>query len=128
MRAAAADLSRGGADRLEGSDFDREESNRYDASLNAGPVQSVQFLFARPDVAERDTIGIVTSPITIDRKAGTDAMHQIVTQGRERFREGLPLSEVSSSRGPNQPSSRWEAMAASIHRRASAMICSSRST
>ena len=31
----------------------------------------------------------LASPITIDRKAGTDAMHQIVTQGRERFRQGF---------------------------------------
>jgi len=31
----------------------------------------------------------LASPITIDRKAGTDAMEQIVTQGRERFRQGF---------------------------------------
>ena len=31
----------------------------------------------------------LASPITIDRKAGTDAMEQIVTQGRERIREGF---------------------------------------
>jgi 1-acyl-sn-glycerol-3-phosphate acyltransferase len=31
----------------------------------------------------------LASPITIDRKAGTDAMHQIATQGRERFRQGF---------------------------------------
>ncbi len=31
----------------------------------------------------------LASPITIDRKAGTDAMQQIVTQGRERFRTGF---------------------------------------
>jgi len=31
----------------------------------------------------------LASPITIDRKAGTDAMQQIVTQGRERFRQGF---------------------------------------
>ena len=31
----------------------------------------------------------LASPITIDRKAGTDAMQQIATQGRERFRAGL---------------------------------------
>jgi 1-acyl-sn-glycerol-3-phosphate acyltransferase len=29
------------------------------------------------------------SPITIDRKAGSDAMSQIVTQGRERFAQGF---------------------------------------
>lgn len=32
---------------------------------------------------------MLASPITIDRKAGTDAMHQIVNQGRERFRQGF---------------------------------------
>ena len=31
----------------------------------------------------------LASPITIDRKAGTDAMQQIVVQGRERFRQGF---------------------------------------
>jgi 1-acyl-sn-glycerol-3-phosphate acyltransferase len=31
----------------------------------------------------------LASPITIDRKAGTDAMHQIATQGRERFEQGF---------------------------------------
>jgi 1-acyl-sn-glycerol-3-phosphate acyltransferase len=31
----------------------------------------------------------LASPITIDRKAGIDAMQQIVTQGRERFRQGF---------------------------------------
>jgi 1-acyl-sn-glycerol-3-phosphate acyltransferase len=31
----------------------------------------------------------LASPITIDRKAGTDAMHQIATQGRERFKQGF---------------------------------------
>jgi len=31
----------------------------------------------------------LASPITIDRKAGTDAMDQIVTQGRERFTQGF---------------------------------------
>jgi 1-acyl-sn-glycerol-3-phosphate acyltransferase len=31
----------------------------------------------------------LASPITIDRKAGTDAMEQIVTQGRERIRQGF---------------------------------------
>jgi len=31
----------------------------------------------------------LASPITIDRKAGTDAMQQIVEQGRERFRQGF---------------------------------------
>ena len=31
----------------------------------------------------------LASPITIDREAGTDAMHQIATQGRERFRQGF---------------------------------------
>jgi len=31
----------------------------------------------------------LASPITIDRKAGTDAMQQIVTQGRERFKQGF---------------------------------------
>lgn len=31
----------------------------------------------------------LASPITIDRKSGTDAMQQIVTQGRERFRQGF---------------------------------------
>ncbi len=31
----------------------------------------------------------LASPITIDRKAGTDAMEQIVTQGRERLRQGF---------------------------------------
>ena len=31
----------------------------------------------------------LASPITIDRKAGTDAMRQIATQGRERFRQGF---------------------------------------
>ena len=31
----------------------------------------------------------LASPITIDRKAGTDAMQQIVAQGRERFRTGF---------------------------------------
>ena len=31
----------------------------------------------------------LASPITIDRKAGTTAMQQIVTQGRERFRQGF---------------------------------------
>ena len=31
----------------------------------------------------------LASPITIDRKAGTDAMDQIVSQGRERFRQGF---------------------------------------
>jgi 1-acyl-sn-glycerol-3-phosphate acyltransferase len=31
----------------------------------------------------------LASPITIDRKAGIDAMDQIVTQGRERFRQGF---------------------------------------
>lgn len=31
----------------------------------------------------------LASPITIDRKAGTDAMEQIVTQGRRRFRDGF---------------------------------------
>lgn len=31
----------------------------------------------------------LASPITIDRRAGTDAMQQIVTQGRERFRQGF---------------------------------------
>ena len=31
----------------------------------------------------------LASPITIDRKAGTDAMHQIAAQGRERFRPGI---------------------------------------
>jgi 1-acyl-sn-glycerol-3-phosphate acyltransferase len=31
----------------------------------------------------------LASPITIDRKAGTDAMEQIVAQGRERFRQGF---------------------------------------
>jgi 1-acyl-sn-glycerol-3-phosphate acyltransferase len=31
----------------------------------------------------------LASPITIDRKAGTDAMQQMVDQGRERFRQGF---------------------------------------
>ena len=31
----------------------------------------------------------LASPITIDRKAGTDAMQQIAEQGRERFRQGF---------------------------------------
>jgi 1-acyl-sn-glycerol-3-phosphate acyltransferase len=31
----------------------------------------------------------LASPITIDRKAGTDAMEQIVSQGRERFGQGF---------------------------------------
>jgi len=31
----------------------------------------------------------LASPITIDRKAGTDAMQQIAVQGRERFRQGF---------------------------------------
>lgn len=31
----------------------------------------------------------LASPITIDRKAGTDAMDQIVAQGRERFTQGF---------------------------------------
>ena len=31
----------------------------------------------------------LASPITIDRKAGTDAMQQIAAQGRERFRQGF---------------------------------------
>ncbi len=31
----------------------------------------------------------LASPITIDRKAGTDAMMQIAIQGRERFRQGF---------------------------------------
>jgi 1-acyl-sn-glycerol-3-phosphate acyltransferase len=31
----------------------------------------------------------LASPITIDRKAGTNAMQQIATQGRERFRQGF---------------------------------------
>jgi len=31
----------------------------------------------------------LSSPITIDRKAGRDAMDQIVEQGRERFRQGF---------------------------------------
>jgi len=31
----------------------------------------------------------LASPITIDRRAGTDAMHQIVAQGRERFAQGF---------------------------------------
>ena len=31
----------------------------------------------------------LASPITIDRKAGTNAMEQIVTQGRERIRQGF---------------------------------------
>jgi 1-acyl-sn-glycerol-3-phosphate acyltransferase len=31
----------------------------------------------------------LASPITIDRRAGTDAMQQIVTQGRERFAQGF---------------------------------------
>jgi 1-acyl-sn-glycerol-3-phosphate acyltransferase len=31
----------------------------------------------------------LASPITIDRSAGTDAMQQIATQGRERFRQGF---------------------------------------
>lgn len=31
----------------------------------------------------------LASPITIDRKAGTDAMDQIVAQGRERFAQGF---------------------------------------
>jgi len=31
----------------------------------------------------------LASPITIDRKAGTDSMQQIAAQGRERFRQGF---------------------------------------
>ena len=31
----------------------------------------------------------LASPITIDRKAGTDAMQQIAAQGRERFKQGF---------------------------------------
>jgi 1-acyl-sn-glycerol-3-phosphate acyltransferase len=31
----------------------------------------------------------LSSPITIDRKAGVDAMQQMATQGRERFRQGF---------------------------------------
>jgi 1-acyl-sn-glycerol-3-phosphate acyltransferase len=31
----------------------------------------------------------LASPITIDRRSGTDAMHQIAAQGRERFRQGF---------------------------------------
>jgi 1-acyl-sn-glycerol-3-phosphate acyltransferase len=31
----------------------------------------------------------LASPITIDRKAGTDAMHQMVAQGHERFDQGF---------------------------------------
>jgi 1-acyl-sn-glycerol-3-phosphate acyltransferase len=31
----------------------------------------------------------LASPITIDRKAGTDAMQQIIEQGRERLRQGF---------------------------------------
>jgi 1-acyl-sn-glycerol-3-phosphate acyltransferase len=31
----------------------------------------------------------LSSPITIDRRSGTDAMHQIAAQGRERFRQGF---------------------------------------
>ena len=31
----------------------------------------------------------LASPITIDRKLGTDAMEQIVTQGRQRFKQGF---------------------------------------
>jgi len=31
----------------------------------------------------------LASPITIDRKAGTDSMQQMAAQGRERFRQGF---------------------------------------
>jgi 1-acyl-sn-glycerol-3-phosphate acyltransferase len=31
----------------------------------------------------------LASPITIDRRAGIDAMQQIATQGRERFKQGF---------------------------------------
>jgi len=48
-------------------------------------------------VAKKELLGIpffgwgfaLASPITIDRSRGTDAMEQIVTQGRERFAQGF---------------------------------------
>ena len=36
----------------------------------------------------------LASPITIDRKAGIDAMQQIATQGRERFRQGFWIVDL----------------------------------
>ncbi len=56
-----------------------------------------QFLPPLAYVAKKELLSIpffgwgfaLASPITIDRKAGTDAMQQIATQGRERFRQGF---------------------------------------
>ena len=59
---------------------------------------SLNFLFPPlAFVAKKELLSIpffgwaftLASPITIDRKAGQDAMTQIVTQGRERLRQGF---------------------------------------
>jgi len=56
-----------------------------------------QFLPPLAYVAKKELLSIpffgwgfaLASPITIDRKAGTDAMQQIAAQGRERFKQGF---------------------------------------
>jgi 1-acyl-sn-glycerol-3-phosphate acyltransferase len=56
-----------------------------------------QFLPPLAYVAKKELLSIpffgwgfaLASPITIDRKAGTDAMHQIAKQGRARFEQGF---------------------------------------
>ena len=43
----------------------------------------------RSSCRSRSSDGDSSVPITIDRKAGTDAMEQIVAQGKDRFAEGF---------------------------------------
>jgi 1-acyl-sn-glycerol-3-phosphate acyltransferase len=58
-----------------------------------------QFLPPLAYVAKKELLSIpffgwgfaLASPITIDRKAGTDAMEQIATQGRARFAQGFRI-------------------------------------
>ena len=49
----------------------------------------------------------LASPITIDRKAGTGAMEQIITQGRERLRQGFARERLQPRPRPRS----WRSMA-----------------
>jgi 1-acyl-sn-glycerol-3-phosphate acyltransferase len=69
-------------------------------SKHSSTWETLQLNFLFPPlafVAKKELLSIpffgwaftLASPITIDRKAGQDAMTQIVTQGRERFKQGF---------------------------------------
>ena len=69
-------------------------------SKHSSTWETLQLNFLFPPlafVAKKELLSIpffgwaftLASPITIDRKAGQDAMTQIVTQGRERLKQGF---------------------------------------